>query len=270
MRSVLSRSSKRDRGLRTRVVGRQEKAPASPADDYRRGSKEAKVWSQETKNTDAVCETATTLKPAGEAKGKRLSKAEQDKLQVEKKCFNCKKDGYMANDCPEKAGAPKADGGSAVVKMIRADGGDDLMNYGAIPDSPQHSSIHTRIEELSDVSILNQSYNHSANTRVVNVVQAGESVGEMEKQLRLDMDVDMDGFPLSPSSFSNSVDVISSSFPNVNVDISNVSHSLLFIYLVGKGKRTAEEMGMGSSKCTKMDAEETIVSEEKKIGNGGQ
>ena len=199
-----------------------------------------------------------------------MSKAEQDKLKAEKKCFNCKKVGHMANDCPEKVGAPKADGGSAVVKVIRADGGDDLMNYVAIPDSPQYSSIHTRIEELSDVSILNQSYNDSANTRVVNVIQAGKSVGEMEQELRLDMDVDMYGFPLSTNSFSNSVDVISSSFPHVNVDISNVSHGLSFISLVGKGKRKAEETVMVASKCTKMDAEETVVSEEKKIGNGGQ
>ena len=44
----------------------------------------------------------------------------------------------MANDCPEKAGASKADGGSAVVKVIRADRGDDLMNYGAMPDRPQY------------------------------------------------------------------------------------------------------------------------------------
>ena len=199
-----------------------------------------------------------------------MSKVEQDKLKAEKKCFNCKKVGYMANDCPEKAGAPKADGGSTVVKMICADRGDELLNYRAIPDSPQHSSIHTCIEELPDVSILNQSYDDSANTCVVNVVRAGKSVSEMQKKLGLDIDVDMDGFPLSTNSFSNSVDVISSSFPNVNVDISNGSHSLSSIALVGKGERKSEETLMVSSKCTKMDAEETVVSEEKKIGNGGQ
>ena len=199
-----------------------------------------------------------------------MSKAEQDKLKAEKKCLNCKKVGRMANDCPKKAGAPKADGGSAVVKMIRADEGDDLINYGAIPDSPQYSSIHTRIEELSDLSILNQSYNDSTNTCVVNVIRARKSVAEMEKELGLDMDVDMDGFLLSTNSVSNSVDVILSSFPNVNVDISNVSHSLSSISLVGKGKRKAEETVMVSSQCTKMDAEETVVSEEKKIGNGRQ
>ena len=148
----------------------------------------------------------------------------------------------------------KADGGSAVVKVIRADGVDDLMNYAAIPDSPQYSSIHTRIEELSDVSILNQSYDDSANIRVVNVIRAGKSVGEMEKELALDMEVDIIGFPLSTNTFSNLVDVISSSFPNVNVDISNVFHSLSSISLVGKGKRKVEETVMVSSKCTKMDA----------------
>ena len=83
------------------------------------------------------------------------------------------------------------------------------------------------------------------------------------------MDVDMDGFPLSTDSFPNSVDVISSSFPNVNVDIYNVSHSLSSISLVDKGKRKAEETVMVSSKCTTMNAEETVVLEEKKIGNGG-
>ena len=79
----------------------------------------------------------------------------------------------------------------------------------------------------------------------------------------------MDGFPLSTNSFSNSVDVISSSFPNINIDICNVSHSLSSISLVRKGKRKAEETVMVSSKCTKMDAEETVVSEENNIGNGG-
>ena len=144
------------------------------------------------------------------------------------------------------------------------------MNYGAIPNSPQHSSIHTRIEELSDVNMFNQSYDDSANICVVNVVRAGKSVGEMEKELGLDMDVDIDGFPLSTNSFSNSVDIISSSFPNVNVDISNVSHSLSSIFLVGKGKTKVDESVMVSNKCSKMDAGETVVSEEKKIGNGRQ
>ena len=236
------------------------------------GVQKRKRGPRKPKNTNAVSQTATTSKPAGKAKGRRLSKVEQDKLQAEKKCFNCKKVGHMANNCPKKAGAPMADGGSAVVKMIRTNRGDDLMNYRAVPHSPQHSSIHTRIEELSDVSILNQSYDDSANICVVNVIRAGKSVGEMEKELGLDMDmdVDMDGFPLSTNSISNSVDVISSSFPNVNVEISNVSHSLSSISLVGNGKRKAEERVMVSSKCTKMDAEETVVSEGKKIGNGEQ
>ena len=109
------------------------------------GVQKRKRGPRKPKNTYAVSETATTTKPAGKAKGKQLSKAEQDKLKAEKKCFNCKEVGHMANDCPEQPGASKADVGSAVGKVIHADGGDDLMNYGAIPDSPQHSSIHTRI-----------------------------------------------------------------------------------------------------------------------------
>ena len=109
----------------------------------------------------------------------------------------------MANECPDKAGAPKADGGSAVMIMIRADRGDDLMKHGAIPDSGQHSSIHTWIEELSDVGILNQSYVDSANTCGVNVIQAGKLIGEMEKEMRLYIDVDMDGFSLSTNGFSS-------------------------------------------------------------------
>ena len=50
----------------------------------------------------------------------------------------------------------------------------------------------------------------------------------MEKELELDMniDMDMDRFSFSTNSFSHSGDVISSSFPNVNVDISNVSYNL--------------------------------------------
>ena len=84
------------------------------------------------------------------------------------------------------------------------------------------------------------------------------------------MVVDMDGFPLSTNSFSNSVDVILSSLPNVNIDISNVSHSLLSSSWVGKGKKKAEETVMVSRKYTKIDTEETVVSEEKKIGNGRQ
>ena len=142
--------------------------------------------------------------------------------------------------------------------MIRVDGGDDLMNYGVILDSPKHLSIHTRIEKLSDLSILNQSYYDSANICVVYVIRAEKSVGEMEKELALDIDVDMNGFPVSTNSFSNSVDVISSSFPNVNVDNCNISHSLLSVSFVGKCKRKAEEIVMVSNKCTKMDTEETV------------
>ena len=92
----------------------------------------------------------------------------------------------------------------------------------------------------------------------------------METELRLNMDVDMDGLPLCTNSFFDSGDVILSSFPNVNVYISNVSHSLASISLVGTGNRLAKETVMVSSKCTKMDAEETVISREKKIGNGGQ
>ena len=84
------------------------------------------------------------------------------------------------------------------------------------------------------------------------------------------MDVDMDGLPLCTNSFSDLGDVILSSFPNVNVNISNVSHCLSSISLVGTGNRLAKETVMVSSKCTKMDAEETVISREKKIGNDGQ
>ena len=84
------------------------------------------------------------------------------------------------------------------------------------------------------------------------------------------MDLDMDGFPLSINSFSNLVDVISSFFPVVNVNISNGSHSVSSVPLVGKAKRKAEKTVMVSSKGTKMVVEETIVLEEKNIGNGGQ
>ena len=80
----------------------------------------------------------------------------------------------------------------------------------------------------------------------------------------------MDGFPLSTTSISNSVDVISSSFPNVNIVISNVSHSLLSISLIGKCERKVEIMVIVSSKCTKIYIEESIILEKKKIRNGGQ
>ena len=116
-------------------AGKKKRQPAQKATTGA-GVQKRKRGPRKSKNTDAVSETATTTKAAGKAKGKRLSKAEQDKLKTEKKCFNCKKVGHMANDCLKKAGAPKADGGSAVVKMIRTAGGDDLMNYGAIADSP--------------------------------------------------------------------------------------------------------------------------------------
>ena len=59
----------------------------------------------------------------------------------------------------------------------------------------------------------------------------------MEKELKLNMVVDMDGFLLSTNSFSNSVDVILSSLPNVNIDISNVSYSLLSISWLEKVKK---------------------------------
>ena len=154
--------------------------------------------------------------------------------------------------------------------MIHADGGDNVMNYGAIPDTPQHWLIYIRIEELSDVNILYQLYYDSPNTSVVNIFQARKTVEEMAKELALDMDGDIDGFPLSSNHLSNSVDIISSSFPGFSVDISNISYSLSSVSVVGKGKRMAEEMMIVSSKCTKIDVEETVVSEEKKIGDGGQ
>ena len=59
-------------------------------------------------------------------------------------------------------------------------------------------------------------------------------------------------------------------FPNVNVDISNVSYSLSPISLVGQVKRKVKKMVMVSNKCTKVYAEKTIVLEEKKIGNDRQ
>ena len=59
-----------------------------------------------------------------------------------------------------------------------------------------------------------------------------------------------------------------SSFPEVNVDISNVFHSHLSVSLIGKVKRNSEGMRMVSNKCTKMYAEETIKSQEQRIGNG--
>ena len=80
----------------------------------------------------------------------------------------------------------------------------------------------------------------------------------------------MDGFPLSTNGFSNSVYVNSSVFPNINVDISNVSHSLSSVSLVGKGKRKVEDTVIVPKKSFKIDQEETVRSEEKKIGNGGQ
>ena len=173
----------------------------------------------------------------------------------------------MVPNYPQKAGEEK-DGSIAVVKVIRTDRGDDLLNYGVLPDSPYDSD--NRIEELSEVSIITQPDENSANIRIVNVIWARKLVGGMEKDLELDIDVDMDGFPLSTNCFSNSINNISSVFPNVNIDISNISHSLSPVSLVGKGKRKTEDTVMVPQKCTKMDEEDTILSEEKKIGNGGQ
>lgn len=45
--------------------------------------------------------------------------------------------------------------------MVRTDGSDDLLNYGAIPDSPYHTSNDGRIMELSNVSILTESFEDS-------------------------------------------------------------------------------------------------------------
>lgn len=50
----------------------------------------------------------------------------------------------MVNNCPTAAGnSTKADGGIAVVTVIRGDEGDDFMNYGGILNSPQHLLILT-------------------------------------------------------------------------------------------------------------------------------
>ena len=80
----------------------------------------------------------------------------------------------MANQYPDKAGATKADGRRAIVKVIYGDVSADLMNNGAIPDGPQHSLIYTRIEQLSDRSIHNLSYDDFTNTPVANVIWAGK------------------------------------------------------------------------------------------------
>ena len=101
-------------------AGKKKRQPAQQTTTGT-GVQKRKRGPRKSKNTNAVSETATTTKPAGKAKGKRLSKAEQDKLKAEKKCFHYKKVVHMANDRPKKAGAPKANDGSAVVKMICAD-----------------------------------------------------------------------------------------------------------------------------------------------------
>ena len=55
--------------------------------------------------------------------------------------------------------------------------------------------------------------------------------------MEMDLEVDIDGFCLSSNCFFISGNVISSLLSNVNVDISNVTHSLSSIPLVEKGKK---------------------------------
>lgn len=73
--------------------------------------------------------------------------------------------------------------------MIRTDGSNDLLNYGAIPDSPYDSSNEDRIMELSDVSYYTQTMENSTHRYLVNVIRAGKSVSEMGKELGMELDM---------------------------------------------------------------------------------
>ena len=101
---------------------------------------------------------------------------------------------------------------------------------------------------------------HCSDTKCVNVIRAGKPRSTCKDNMKLDMDVDMEGFQNTSSvAFSNSQSNVFPSFPNNPISISN---KLSSISLDGKDKR--QDMDIDVNKSARMDTEVTVKSKQTK------
>ena len=106
---------------------------------------------------------------------------------------------------------------------------------------------------------------HCSNTRSVNVIRAGKPRSTWKDNIKLDMDVDMEGFQNTSSVvFSNAQSNVLSSFPN---NPNSISNKLSSISLEGKRKR--QDIDVDVNKSARMDTEFAVNAEEKKMRNSG-
>ena len=86
---------------------------------------------------------------------------------------------------------------------------------------------------------------HCSDTKCVNVIRAGKPRSTCKDNMKLDMDVDMEGFQNTSSvAFSNSQSNVFPSFPNNPISISN---KLSSISLDGKDKRQDMDIDVNKS-----------------------
>ena len=98
-------------------------------------------------------------------------------------------------------------------------------------------------------------------TRCVNVIRAGKPCSTWKDNMKLDMDVDMEGFQNTLSIvFSNSQSNVFPSFPNNHISISKKLSSISL-----NGIRKRQDMDIHVNKSAWMDTEVTVNAEEKKM-----
>ena len=106
-------------------------------------------------------------------------------------------------------------------------------------------------------------YTHYSNTQSVNVIRAGKPCSTWKNNIKLDMDINMEGFQNTSSVvLSNSHSNIFPLFPNNPNSISNKLSSISL-----DGKRKIEDIDVDVSNSARMDTEVTVNAEEKQIRN---
>ena len=106
---------------------------------------------------------------------------------------------------------------------------------------------------------------HCSYTRSVKVIRARKPRRTWKDNIKLDMDVDMEGFQNTSSVvFSNSQSNVFSSFPN---NANSISNKLCSISLDGKCKR--QDIDIDVNESARMDTEVTVNAEEKNMRNSG-
>ena len=105
------------------------------------GTRKRKRGNRKVKSTESGPNTEVSKKPSWKSKKPKFSQEEQEQHKAMNLCFSCGKGGHQSKDCPTKVNDSKGKKDTtAVVKVIRTDGSNDLLNYGAIPDSTYDSS----------------------------------------------------------------------------------------------------------------------------------